>query len=381
MNIIIAPDSFKDCLSAREVASSISRGIGRVCPAANIVEIPLSDGGEGLINALLGSIDGKLCSAPVKDPLGRSITAEFGIFGKDGTAIIELARASGLELLHGHERNPLLTSTYGTGQLIKAALDQGCNKIIVGLGGSATNDGGTGMLKALGARFVNKKGTEILEGGGGLADLYQIDLAHFDARLAYCEVLVACDVTNPLTGPQGASFVYGPQKGGDRVTLEQLDRNLEHYGKVIREQCHMDMADRKGAGAAGGTGAALMAFMNGKMVNGIDLVLQMVGMERYLDDADLLITGEGRIDRQTLSGKTVMGIAAMAKNKGVPVIVLTGKAEEQIEEIYDRGVVAVFPIVDGPMELEEAFKRAPELLERTAMNVMGAIRALKIEHN
>lgn len=374
MNIIVAPDSFKDCLSAKEVASCISKGIRRVCPDALIYEIPLSDGGEGLIDVLLESAEGKLISVPVRDPLGRPINAEFGLWKDGTTAIIELARASGLELLRENERNPLLTSTYGTGQLIKAALDQGCKKIIVGLGGSATNDGGSGMLRALGARFLNKKGAEIGEGGGGLADLDQIDLAHFDSRLADCEVVVASDVSNPLTGPNGASFVYGAQKGGDRKILQQLDDNLRHYGEIIREQYLTDVMDRPGSGAAGGTGAALLAFMDGKMVNGIELVLRMVEMERYLSSADLVITGEGKIDNQTLNGKTIAGISWMAKEQEVPVIVLTGKVGEHIEAIYDRGVAAVFSIVDRPMELEEALNQAPRLLELSAMNIMRTIK-------
>lgn len=377
MNIIVAPDSFKDCLSAKEVGSYISKGIRRVYPKAIINEIPLSDGGEGLIDALVEGVGGKLNSVSVLDPLGRPISTEFSILEDGNTAIIELARATGLELLSEDERNPLLTSTYGTGQLIKAALDRGCKKMIVGLGGSATNDGGSGMLKALGARFLNKKGTEIREGGGGLIDLDQIDLTHFDGRLKQCEVMIASDVTNPLTGPNGASFIYGAQKGGDRKALEQLDRNLQHYGTIIKEQFQIDVANKQGSGAAGGTGAALLAFMNGKMVNGIELVLQMVGMEQYLDKADLVITGEGKIDGQTLNGKTVMGISKMAKNQGIPVIVLTGKIGEQIDAIYESGVKAVFSIVDRPMDLEEALNRAPQLLERAAMNIMGTITAFK----
>ena len=365
MKIIVAPDSFKDCLSAKQVAFYISQGIRRVYPEAIIYEIPLSDGGEGLIDSLLGGMDGKLISVSVQDPLGRLINAEFGILGDGTTAIVELARASGLELLQEQERNPLLTSTYGTGQLIGMALDQGCKKIIVGLGGSATNDGGTGMLKALGARFLNKKGMEIDEGGGGLIDLDHIDLTHFDKRLAQCEVVVASDVSNPLIGPNGASFVYGAQKGGDRKTLEQLDNNLGHYAAIIGGQFQIDVANMGGAGAAGGTGAALLAFMNARMVSGIELVLQQVGMKQYLEKTDLLITGEGKLDGQTLNGKTITGISKMAKDLGVPVIVLTGKVGEGMEAIYDKGVKAVFSIVDGPMELEEALNNAPRLLERT----------------
>ncbi|HUH46758.1 MAG TPA: glycerate kinase [Arenibacter sp.] len=377
MKIIVAPDSFKDCLSAKEVALSISKGIRRVYPEAIIYEIPLSDGGEGLVDTLLGGADGKLISVPVQDPLGRSINVEFGVVGDGTTAIVELARASGLELLRENERNPLLTSTYGTGQLIKAALDLGCKKIVVGLGGSATNDGGTGMLRALGARLLDRMGAEISEGGGGLIDLDRIDLTHFDRRLADCEVVVASDVSNPLIGPNGASFVYGPQKGGDRRTLQQLDSNLERYGTIIKEQIQVDVINASGAGAAGGTGAALLAFMNAKMVPGIELVLQLLGMEQYLKKADLVITGEGKLDGQTLSGKTIVGISKMAKDKGVPVIVLTGRMDERIEAIYDKGVNAVFSIVGGPMALEEALNNASRLLERTTMNIMGTIKAFK----
>lgn len=374
MKIIVAPDSFKDCLSAKEVCTHISNGILQVYPHAAITEIPLSDGGEGLIDALLENSMGKLISVPVLDPIGRPIQAEFAIFKDGTTAIIELARASGLELLEEDVRNPLLTSTYGTGQLIKAALDMGCKKMVVGLGGSATNDGGTGMLKALGVRFLNKNGIEISEGGGGLIDLDWIDLTHFDVRLSACEVIIASDVSNPLSGANGASWVYGGQKGGDENALRQLDKNLQHYGAVIRELTHMDAANMQGAGAAGGTGVALLAFMKGKMVNGIELVLQMVDMELYLNDADLLITGEGKLDGQTLSGKTIAGISRMAQDNKVPVIVLTGRIGNGIETIYERGIAAVFPIVDGPMELKEALDRAPQLLERTTMNIMRTIK-------
>ena len=375
MNIIVAPDSFKDCLSAKAVAACISLGIRHVYPDAVIYEVPLSDGGEGLIDALMENVDGQLISVPVRNPLGHPMTAEFGVFENDNTAIIELARASGLELLSVHERDPLSTSTYGTGQLIRAALDHGCKKMIIGLGGSATNDGGSGMLKALGARFLNPAGMEIPEGGDGLGDLDQIDLTHFDRRLAHCEVIVASDVTNPLIGPHGASFIYGGQKGGDGKALEQLDNNLRNFGEIVKKQYHIDILNKQGAGAAGGTGAALLAFMNGKIVNGIELVLNMVRMEQYLGKADLVITGEGKIDKQTLNGKTIMGISGMAKKQGVPVIVLTGKIGENIDTIYDRGVGAVFSIVDRPMELEEALIEAPRLLERASMNIMGTIKA------
>lgn len=378
MKIIVAPDSFKDCLSAKVVASCIAKGIRQVYPSATILEIPLSDGGEGLIDALLVEDGGTLISVPVLDPLGRTIWAEFGVLKDGNIAVIELAKASGLELLKENERNPLTTSTYGTGQLIKSALDRGCRKIIVGLGGSATNDGGTGLLKALGARFLDKRGKEIVEGGGELGKLHHIDLTHFDVRLGNCEVVVASDVSNPLTGPNGASLIYGTQKGGDKKSLELLEVNLQGYGAVIKEQFKTDVVNVEGAGAAGGTGASLIAFMNGKIVNGIALVLQMVRMERQLINCDLVFTGEGTIDQQTLNGKTVVGISKMAQKFQVPVFVLAGRIGEQVGAIYETGVTAVFPIVDAPMELEEAIKKAPILLERTAINIMKTIMEFKL---
>ncbi|MCM4167007.1 Glycerate 2-kinase [Arenibacter antarcticus] len=379
MKIIVAPDSFKDCLSAKEVSASITKGIRQVYPEAIILEIPLSDGGEGLIDALLDGISGTVLTVPVLDPLGRTIRSEFGVLKDGKTAIIELARASGLELLKEKERNPLLTSTYGTGQLIKAALDHGCEKIIVGLGGSATNDGGTGMLKALGARFLDVRGEEVGDGGGQLENLERIDLSNFDTRIGDCEVVVACDVSNPLAGPNGASFIYGAQKGGDERSLELLDNSLYKYGSVIRDQFNIDVVNKEGAGAAGGTGAALLAFMNGKIVNGIDLVLQMVSMEQHLNNTDLVVTGEGKIDLQTLNGKTVVGVSKMAKKHQVPVIVLAGKVGDHMNAIFELGVTAVFPIVDGPIALEEALKKAPQLLERTARNIMNTIKEFKVK--
>lgn len=378
MNIIVAPDSFKDCLSAKEVASSITKGIRQIAPEATIIEIPLSDGGEGIMQTLVDVTGGTVISFSVLDPLGRTITSGFGLLEEGKTAVVELARASGLELLKEKERNPLRTSTYGTGQLIKAALDHGCQKIIVGLGGSATNDGGSGMLKALGAKFLDENGEEIRGGGGELNRLRRIDLTNLDSRIGTCEIVIASDVANPLVGPNGASLVYGAQKGGDKKDLEQLDTNLKNYGEVIKEQFNIDVLNQKGAGAAGGTGAALLAFMNGKMTNGIELVLQMVKMEHHLAKCDLLFTGEGQIDGQTLNGKTVTGVSKLAKKYKVPVMVLAGKVGQQIEGIYGMGATAVFPIVDGPMELEEALKKAPILLQRTAQNIMRAIKGSKL---
>ncbi|MCK0188983.1 glycerate kinase [Arenibacter sp. F20364] len=374
MNIVIAPDSFKECLSAREVAANIAIGVRKVLPAATIHEIPISDGGEGVLETLLNGVGGHRLSVTVMDPLMRPITAEYGILDDNKTAVIEMAKASGLELLMEQEKNPLLSTTFGTGQLIQDALNQGCTKIIIGIGGSATNDGGAGMVRALGAKFMNDKGEEIKEGGGSLNELYRIDLTNFDKRIQNCEVIVACDVSNPLTGVHGASMVYGGQKGGSRKDLEFLDSNLAHYAKTIKSTLDIDISSIPGAGAAGGTGAGLMAFLNGELVNGIELILQTLRIEEIIKQADLVFTGEGKIDEQTLHGKTISGIASMAKKYEVPVIVVTGKIGEGIEDIYSIGVSAVYSIVNKPMELKEAIDQAPLLLQDCSKNIMLTIK-------
>ncbi|MBU2907357.1 glycerate kinase [Arenibacter algicola] len=373
MKIVIAPDSFKECLSAQDVATHIAIGIRKITPNAEIFEIPISDGGEGVLEALINGVGGRRISVSAMDPLMRQLKAEYGILKDGKTAVIEMAKASGLELLKEHEKNPLITTTFGTGQLIKDALNKGCNKIIIGIGGSATNDGGAGMVRALGATFLDDNGEEIPEGGGSLERLKSIDLSNFDKRIQNCEVIVACDVSNPLTGANGASMVYGGQKGGSKQDLEFLDSNLAHYANKIKATLNIDVSEIPGAGAAGGTGAGLMAFLNGKLVNGIELILQTIKIKEFIKQADLVFTGEGKIDGQTLHGKTISGIAAMAKKHEVPVIVLTGKIGEGIEEIYNIGVSAVFSIVNQPMDLKEAINQAPVLIQDCTKNVMSAI--------
>ena len=377
MKIVIAPDSFKECLSAQQVASNIAIGIRKIVPTAEIYEIPISDGGEGVLEALINGVGGRRISVSVMDPLMRQINAEYGILKDGKTAVIEMAKASGLELLKEPEKNPLTTTTFGTGQLIKDALNKGCNKIIIGIGGSATNDGGVGMVRALGAKFLDDQGEEIPEGGGSLDGLKSIDLSNFDKRIQNCEVIVACDVSNPLTGINGASMVYGGQKGGSMEDLEFLDSNLSHYATKIKATIGIDVAQIPGAGAAGGTGAGLMAFLKGKLVNGIELILQTIKIEEFIKQADLVFTGEGKIDGQTLHGKTISGIAAMAKKHDVPVIVLTGKIGEGIEEIYNIGVSAVFSIVNQPMDLKASIEQAPVLIQDCTKNIMATIRCSK----
>ena len=373
MNILIAPDSFKDSLSANAVAGHIFKGIKNVLPDASITQIPLSDGGEGLLEALVRPLDGKFLRVEVKDPLMRNIEAQYGILGDGNTAVIEMATASGLELLKANERNPMITSTYGTGQLIQDALNRGCTKIIIGLGGSATNDGGIGMVKALGGKFLNKQGESIGEGGGALKDLQRIDLTELDKRLSYCEIISACDVSNPLTGPQGASMVFGGQKGGNPEDLEELDKNLLHYASIIKSDLGKDIKTVEGTGAAGGTGMGLLSFLDAELKRGIELIIDELQLEKHIKDADVVVTGEGQIDRQTLYGKTIMGLARMAQQHHVPVIAIAGKVDNDLEPLYQAGITAVFSIVNQPMSLQESISQTGELIESCVTNIFKLI--------
>jgi len=373
MNILVAPDSFKDGLSASEVSRIISEAISAVIPSASIRKIPISDGGEGLLEALLTPLQGTLVSVSVKDPLHRTIEASYGLVDQGKTAIIEMATASGLELLSIEERNPLITSTYGTGELIKNALDKGCTKIIIGLGGSATNDGGIGMIKALGGLFLDQYNQEIADGGGALSTLHSIDLSGLDKRLQQVAIVCACDVDNPLTGPSGASYVYAKQKGASDNMLAVLDSNLSNYATVIKATLNKDLEHISGTGAAGGTAMGLLAFLDATLTPGIALITELLHLEKHIKEAQLVVTGEGKIDIQTLHGKTIMGIASLAKKHSIPVLVFTGSIGHGISEIYDQGVTAIFSIVSEPMSLETAIKNASELLKTSVTNVFTSL--------
>ncbi len=325
MRIIIAPDSFKGSLTAAEVAASIERGVKRVLPQAETIPVPLADGGEGTVDALVSATGGRLVTKEVTGPLGERVKASYGLLGDGETAVIEMAAASGLPLVPLEKRNPMLTTTYGTGELILAALDEGCRRIIIGIGGSATNDGGAGMAQALGVKLLDEEGLDIPYGAAGLARLDRIDISSLDRRLAQVEVLVACDVDNPLTGPRGAARVYGPQKGADPQMVEELDQILERFAAIILRDLGKDVKDIPGAGAAGGLGAGLMAFLNGRLAPGVELVLAAVKLEeRIQKGADLVITGEGAINEQTVYGKTPIGVAKLAKRYHLPVIAIAG---------------------------------------------------------
>jgi glycerate kinase len=369
MKILIAPDSFKDCLSAREVASALSRGIQKIIPDATCILVPMADGGEGTVESLVDATRGKRMELKVMDPLMRETLSFYGITGDGETAVIEMAAASGIELLKMDERDPWITSTYGTGQLIKNALDQGVRKILLGIGGSATNDGGAGMAHALGVKFSGKFGPVTVQGGGALSEVEQIHMEELDPRIRLTEIVVACDVSNPLTGPQGASAVYGPQKGADGPMVEKLDRNLLHLAGLIREQLGKEISEIPGAGAAGGLGAGLMAFLDASLMKGFDMIAGVVGLEEKIREADLVITGEGKMDAQTRFGKTPFGVAQMALKHGKPVIGVAGTLDEDAGVLYEQGFDLLMPIQERPGDLETSLAQANQLLERSGERI------------
>lgn len=374
--IVIAPDSYKETLSALEVASTIAAALRQHLPEAELVEVPVADGGEGTLDALVDATGGRRYSASVRAPLGHPVDATWGMLGDGETAVIEMASASGLALVPPGQRNPMITSTEGTGQLIRAALDAGARRFILAIGGSATNDGGSGMLCALGVRFLDAAGESLPAGGAALAQLARIDMSGFDPRLAECSFEVACDVDNPLTGPKGASAVFGPQKGATPERVAQLDAALANYARIVHEQLGVDVDTVPGAGAAGGVGAAALAFLRGTLRRGIDIVLGAVGLEAKLAGADLVITGEGRLDGQTIFGKTPIGVARMAKRFKLPVIAIGGCLREDVDVVHEHGIDAVFDCVHKAMPVEEALAGAHENLARVARNV-AALLALR----
>ena len=371
MKIVLAPDSYKGCLTAVQVCNALETGIRRFLPEAEIVKVPMADGGEGTVQSLVDASDGRIVDVTVYDPLGRKIKSFFGIMGGGKTAVIEMAAASGLPLLRMGERSPRTASTRGTGDLINAALNEGCTRIIMGIGGSATNDGGRGMAEALGARFLDKEGKPLSSpGGGALADLDRIDISGLDSRVARTEFVVACDVDNPLTGPRGASAVYGPQKGATPADVEFLHAALANYARAVKEQLGLDVNDMPGAGAAGGLGAGLVAFCNAKLRRGAEIVVDATRLVEKCFGADLVITGEGRTDFQTKFGKTPMGVAKAAKLHDIPVILISGALATGARDMYGVGVDALFAIPNAPITLETSLKEAPSLLADAAENVV-----------
>jgi len=370
MRILIAPDKFKGSLTAREVAAHIATGIRRVLPQAHLIEVPMADGGEGTVQSLVDATGGEIVGVTVTGPLGEPVEAFFGILGDGKTAVIEMASASGLVLVPPEKRNPMITTTRGTGELLLAAAARGCSKAIVGIGGSATNDGGAGLAQAVGIRLLDADGQELPPGGAALARLHAVDISGLNPDVANMEIVVASDVTNPLCGPNGASAVYGPQKGATPQMVVELDAALEHYADVIHRQLGKDVRDLPGAGAAGGLGAGLLAFLPARMQRGVDIVLDVVELDKHVRTVDLVITGEGGIDSQTAFGKAPAGVAEVAVKYKKPVIALAGSVADDARQLHDHGFDAIFSLVRRPMTLEEAMDNAAALLETAAEQIM-----------
>ena len=368
--IVLASCSFKGSLSASDVCKYLEKGVRRAFPSRNfeVVKIPIADGGEGIVECLLAAKSGELVHTKVRDPLNREIEAFYAIT-KDKMAIIEMAAASGLPLIKKSERDPLIATTYGTGQLIKHALDKGCRKFIIGLGGSATNDCGHGMAKALGARFLDKDNNEIDKlGGSFLNEVHEIDLQEFDTRIRDAEFIAACDVTNPLCGVKGASYVFGPQKGATKEIVEMLDKNLLRFGQLLEKKFNKEIVNKPGSGAAGGLGAGMFSFLNADFRKGIDIVKEASHFDEQIVGADLIITGEGGLDSQTLGGKALSGILESAKVANVPVVAVAGQVEDE-DIFYEAGFKSVFSILNKVMTEEEAMNGAAILVEKVAQRI------------
>lgn len=372
MKVLIATDSFKNSLSGAKVAEAIARGMKSEMSDVRIHSLPLADGGEGTVDALVAAANGTKRKVRVHDPLMREIEAEYGIIQKD-TAVIEMAAASGMGLLSEVERNPMITTTYGTGELIREAIEKNFKRIIIGVGGSATNDAGAGMAEALGAKLLNKDGEEIEKGGGQLDKLAKIDLTGLMPEVKDTEIIVAVDVRNPLTGPDGATRVYAPQKGADESMVEQLENNLNHFARKITETNGRKIKDVPGGGAAGGLAAGLAGFLDAGIQNGFNLISELIRLEETIKEADLVITGEGMIDYQTGYGKTPHGVAMMAKKYDIPVVGFAGTLGEGYEKLLKSSFDNLYPITDKPVNLEEAMHNADELLAKAAARMARSL--------
>lgn len=369
MKFVIAPDSFKESLTALEVATAIETGFKRVFPDADYVKLPMADGGEGTVQSLVDATQGKLIECEVTAPLGDKVKSFFGLSGDGKTAIIEMAAASGLHLVPPEKRNPLLTTSYGTGELIKLALDLGVESFILGIGGSATNDGGVGMLQALGMQCLDSQDKPIGFGGAELANIVKIDVQQLDPRLQQVHIEVACDVNNPLCGECGASAIFGPQKGATPEMVKQLDAALSHFAEIAERDCGKQIRDQAGAGAAGGMGGGLLLLPSVQLKAGIQIVLERLHLIDYVKDADVVITGEGRIDAQSIMGKTPIGVARTAKQFNKPVIAIAGCLREDYDVVFDHGIDAVFPIIHRLGDLSDILKQGEQNLISTAQNV------------
>lgn len=367
---VVAPDSFKESMTAKEVCDAMEKGIKKADSTAEVIKVPMADGGEGTVDSLVDATNGKRVIVEVTGPLGNKISAYYGILGNGTTAVIEMAKASGLEIVEKKKRNPMITTTFGTGELIRDALDHNVKEIIIGLGGSSTNDGGSGMAQALGAKLLDQNNYQISFGGGNLDKLDKIDISNLDSRLQDVKIILASDVTNPLIGKDGASRVFGPQKGATPEMVEKLENNLQHYAKIIKRDLNKNVASVSGAGAAGGSGAGLMAFTTCKMRQGVDIAIEVTKLEEKVKSADYVFTGEGGTDFQTKFGKTPYGVAKLGKKYHKPVISLAGYLGEGIDSLYSEGFTAIFGIIPGACDLSTALKNGPSNVARTTENIV-----------
>lgn len=373
-SFVLAPDSFKESMSAKKACEAMERGIRKVLPDAEVIHIPMADGGEGTVDALVDGSDGTRQEVIVSGPFpSEKVTTYYGLLADKKTAVMEMAKANGIELVAENRRNPLLTSTYGTGEMIKDALDQGVEQIIIGIGGSVTNDGGAGMAQALGAHLLDEDDNELPVGGGALAKLAKIDVTDMDARLLNTEIIIASDVTNPLTGENGASVVFGPQKGATPEMVKKLDENLAHYAEIIKKDLTIDIKEQAGAGAAGGLGAGLLVFTGAVMRSGVDLVIELTHLDDAIAQSDYVFTGEGGMDFQTKFGKAPYGVAKVGKKYHKPVFACAGYIGEQVEVLYDEGMTAIFGILAKASSLEDALQSGEVNLERTVENIVRVL--------
>ena len=371
MKIMIAPDSFKGSLSAMEAAQAMAEAIQELDSQVEMVLLPAADGGEGTMSTMVEATGGKLVAQQVEDPLGRKIYASYGVLGDGKTCVIEIAEASGLTLLEEHERDPLTASSFGTGELIRHALDAGFRSFIIGLGGSATNDGGAGMLEALGMKFLDRAGGILARGGGALGELAELDVTSFDPRISESTFLIACDVENVLVGENGASAVFGPQKGASSEAVRQLDANLRNFAEIAERMTGMSLHYKKGAGAAGGAGGAMQAFFSGEMRRGVDIVLEGISFQAHLETVDLIVTGEGKTDSQTLSGKTPLGIAEAGKKAGKPVILISGMVDSKSLSLLEPYFTEIHSVVDGTTTAEQSIADPYKRLKMKTQKVVG----------
>ena len=375
MKIVIAPDSYKGSVYAPEAARAMREGVLRALPDAETVLVPVADGGDGTLETLVETSGGQVRSSRVTGPLGEPVDASWGAMGDGRTAVVEMARSSGLALVPTERRDPRVTTTYGLGELIRQALDAGFRAFILGIGGSATNEAGAGMAQALGVRLLDGGGSDLPHGGAALADLSRIDMAGLDPRVQDSTFDVACDVSNPLTGPEGASAVYGPQKGATPEMVRQLDAALAHFARVVKADIGADIENVPGSGAAGGLGGGMIAFLGGRLRAGVDIVLETVGLEDRLDDADLVITGEGQLDFQTVYSKAPIGVARLAKARGIPVVAVAGSLGERFTDVHAHGIDAAAAITRAPMTLPEASDNAFELIASATEQALRMMRA------